>query len=478
METNHMKTFMGKNFLLSTETAKILYHTYAAELPIIDYHCHVSPKDIAENKQYSNITELWLGGDHYKWRAIRSAGVPEKYITGDASDYEKFKAYATVMPSLIGNPLYHWTHLELKRYFDCDLILSADTCDEIWELTSAKLAEPDMRVRSLIENSRVDLLCTTDDPADTLEYHKALAEDDSFKTQVLPAWRPDKCFNINKPGLREYYDKLGAAAGVEIKDVATLKEALAGRIAFFAEMGCRTADHGLDEFPMFVEPDPYHVQQAMDVALASDGKDVTPEMLSVFKCGMLSFLAEEYAKQGWVMQIHMGVYRNANTNIYKTLGVDTGFDTIGECNIPDIIRLLDMMEKRNALPRTILYSIDPTQNAAIGAMIGCFQTAGDGYPKVMQGSAWWFNDTIDGMRAQMMQLANLSVFGKFLGMLTDSRSFTSYPRHEYFRRILCDVIGTWVEEGMYPFDTEALAQLVCDICYNNAKNFFGFQLGE
>ena len=227
---------------------------------------------------------------------------------------------------------------------------------------------------------------------------------------------------------------------------------------------------------MFVEPDPYHVQQALDVALASDGKEVTPEMLSVFKCGMLSFLAEEYTKQGWVMQIHMGVYRNANTNIYKTLGVDTGFDTIGECNMSDIIKLLDMMEKRNALPRTILYSIDPTQNAAIGAMLGCFQTSGDGYPKVMQGSAWWFNDTIDGMRAQMQQLANLSVFGKFLGMLTDSRSFTSYPRHEYFRRILCDVIGTWVEEGLYPFDMEALAQLVCDICYNNTKNFFGFKM--
>ncbi|MBQ8642941.1 MAG: glucuronate isomerase, partial [Clostridia bacterium] len=273
-------------------------------------------------------------------------------------------------------------------------------------------------------------------------------------------------------------DKLGAAAGVEIKDVETLKEALSKRIAFFAEMGCRTADHGLDEFPMFVEPDPYHVQKAMDVALASNGKDVTPEMLSVFKCGMLSFLAEEYTKQGWVMQIHMGVYRNANTNIYKSLGVDTGFDTIGVCNMADIIKLLDMMETRNALPRTVLYSIDPTQNAAIGAMLGCFQTSGDGYPKVMQGSAWWFNDTIDGMRAQMQQLANLSVFGKFLGMLTDSRSFTSYPRHEYFRRILCDVIGTWVEEGLYPFDTEALAQLVCDICYNNTKNFFGFKLGE
>ena len=255
-----MKTFMGKNFLLNTETAKILYHTYAEKLPIIDYHCHVPPKDIAEDKQYTNLTELWLGGDHYKWRAIRSAGIDEKYITGDASDYEKFRAYASVMPSLIGNPLYHWTHLELQRFFDCDLILGPDTCDEIWKLTSKMLASPDMSVRNLIKKSRVDILCTTDDPADSLEYHKLLAADDTFATAVYPAFRPDKCFNINKPGLRAYYDKLGAAAGVEIKDVATLKEALKKRIDYFASLGCRTADHGLDEYPMFVAPNPYAVE--------------------------------------------------------------------------------------------------------------------------------------------------------------------------------------------------------------------------
>lgn len=471
-----MKQFMGKNFLLTNETAKILYHTYAAELPIIDYHCHVSPKEIAENKQFNNITELWLGGDHYKWRAMRSAGIDEKYITGDASDYEKFKAYASIMPSLIGNPLYHWTHLELRRYFHCDLILCPESCDQIWALTSEMLARPDMRVRSLIEQSHVDLLCTTDDPADSLEYHKMLAEDPTFATKVLPAWRPDKCFNINKPGLRAYYDKLGSAAGVEITDVESLQEALRRRIDFFDAMGCRTADHGLDEYPMFVTPDPYHVQEAMNVALATDGKDVTPEMLSVFKSGMLTFLAAEYAKRGWVMQFHMGVYRNANSHMYAKLGPDTGFDTIGNFDISSIIELLNNMESRNALPRTILYGIDPTQNAAIGAMLGCFQTAGDGYPKVMQGSAWWFNDTIDGMRTQMCQLANLSVFGKFLGMLTDSRSFTSYPRHEYFRRILCDQIGRWVEGGLYPFDMEELGQMICDICYNNTKNFFKFDL--
>lgn len=467
---------MGKNFLLTTDTAKLLYHSYAAELPIIDYHCHVPPKDIAEDRQYSNITELWLGGDHYKWRAMRSAGIPEKYITGDASDYDKFMAYAKVMPSLIGNPLYHWTHLELRRYFGINMILSEETADTIWDITSECLAKPEYSVRNLIKRSKVELLCTTDDPADSLEYHKMIAEDPTFETKVLPAFRPDKCFNINKPGLADYYKKLGDAADIEITDVASLKEALVRRIDFFDMMGCRTADHGLDEFPMFVKPNEYAANQAMKTALASDGRDVTPEMLCVLKCEMLDFLAAEYAKRGWVMQLHMGVYRNANAGMLKKLGVDTGFDTIGFTNVSGIIELLDSMESGAGLPRTILYSIDPTCNAAIGSVIGAFQTSGDGFPKVMQGSAWWFNDSIDGMKAQMKQLANLSAFGRFNGMLTDSRSFTSYPRHEYFRRILCSVIGEWVEEGMYPFDPEVLGNLVCDICYNNTKNFFGFTL--
>ena len=471
-----MKSFMGRNFLLTTETSKALFHRYAEKLPIIDYHCHVSPKEIAEDRQIPNIAELWLGGDHYKWRAMRSCGVPEKYITGDASDYDKFKAYARIMPSLIGNPLYHWTHLELRRYFGIEDILSEQTADKIWAETSEKLADPSMSVRNLIRQSNVELLCTTDDPADSLEYHKIIAEDDSFATKVLPAFRPDKCFNINKPGLAAYYDKLGAAAGVEIKDVDSLKEALRRRIDFFDAMGCRTADHGLDEFPMFVKPNPYAANEAMKTALASDGRDVTEEQLCVLKCEMLGFLAGEYAKRGWVMQLHMGVARNTNSGMWKKLGPDTGFDTVGFTNVPAIIQLLDLMENGAGLPRTILYSIDPTANGAIGSVIGAFQTSGDGFPKVMQGSAWWFNDSIDGMREQMKSLANLSAFGKFLGMLTDSRSFTSYPRHEYFRRILCDLIGGWVEDGLYPFEPDALATLVCDICYNNAKAFFGFDI--
>lgn len=471
-----MKSFMGRNFLLNNETGRVLFHKYAEHLPIIDYHCHVSPKDIAEDKQYSNITELWLGGDHYKWRAMRSCGVAEKYITGDASDYEKFKAYAECMPSLIGNPLFHWTHLELKRFFGCDLILSPDTVDEIWEMTSDALQSPAMSVQNLIRMSRVKVICTTDDPVDSLEWHKKLRGDDNFDTQVLPAFRPDKCFSINKPSLAEYYKKLSEASGVEVRNVASLKEALVKRIEFFDEMGCRTADHALDDFTMFVKPSEYAADRAIECALSSDGRDVTPEMLCALKCEMLTFLAREYAKRGWVMQLHMGVYRNANPIMMKKLGPDTGFDTIGFTNIPAVVELLGHMEGCGGLPRTILYSIDPTANAAIGAMIGCFQTSEDGFPKVMQGSAWWFNDTIDGMEAQMRQLANLSAFGKFNGMLTDSRSFTSYPRHEYFRRIMCNLVGEWVEEGLYPLDPEALATLICDICYNNTKNFFGFKI--
>lgn len=471
-----MKNFMDENFLLSNEVSEALFHTYAKNLPIIDYHCHVSPKEIAENKQYANITELWLGGDHYKWRAIRSFGFPEKQITGDASDYDKFKAYATAMPSLIGNPLYHWTHLELKRYFDCDLILSPKTCDEIWELTSAKLASPEMRTREIIKQSNVKLICTTDDPCDTLEYHKQLAADGSFETKVIPAFRPDKCFNINKAGIAAYYEKLGKASGVEITDVNSLKDALTKRIDYFDSLGCRTADHGFDEFPMFVKPNAYAVNEAMKAAVESDGAKVTTEQLCVFKSEIMHFLAAEYAKRGWVMQIHSGVHRNANTKMFKSLGPDTGYDMIGTMNVTAIAELIDYCEQSDSLPKTVLYSINPTDNAAIATLLGAFQSSGDGMPKLMQGSAWWFNDTLDGMKAQMKQLANLSVFGKFLGMLTDSRSFTSYPRHEYFRRILCDVIGCWVDDGLYPCDMESLAQIVMDICYNNTKNFFGFDV--
>ncbi len=469
-----MKQFMDKDFLLSTETARALYHQYAATLPVIDYHCHVPPKDIAEDRQFQNLTQLWLGGDHYKWRAMRSCGVDEYYITGGAPDYEKFLAYARCMPTLIGNPLYHWTHLELQRYFDCCLILSEKTAKEIWDLTTEKLADPSMSVRNLIRRSRVETLCTTDDPIDTLEYHKALAADSSFATKVLPAFRPDKAFNIDNAGVTAYFKKLSDVSGVEICDLATLKEALVRRIDFFDSLGCRTSDHALDGFDRFIKPEEVTVNETLKAALASDGQAVSHEAVCMVKAEILGFLAAEYAKRGWVMQLHMGVYRNANGNMFAKLGPDTGYDCIGTTDMPAVIGLLGHMETGLGLPRTIVYSIDPNCDAALSTMIGAFQTTNDGYPKVMQGSAWWFNDTLNGMRQQMTTLASLSAFGKFNGMLTDSRSFTSYPRHEYFRRILCGLIGTWVEDGLYPCDMDALAKIVSDICYYNTKNVFGF----
>ncbi len=471
-----MKAFMGKNFLLSSDIAKALYHDIAAKLPIIDYHCHVSPKEIAEDKTYATITELWLGGDHYKWRAMRCCGVPEEQITGSASDYDKFRAYCTVMPKLIGNPLYHWSHLELKRYFDCDLIINEDNCDAIWKLCNEKLATPEMSVRSIIKNSNVKLVCTTDDPADSLEWHKLLAEDDSFDVQVLPAFRPDKGFNLNKGGIKAYIEKLSEVSGVDINGVETLKQALAARLDYFCSLGCKTADHGLDEF-CFAPSNTYELDQIFAKALASDGEDISFVELGKFKTELLTFLASEYKKHGMVMQLHFGVLRNQNARMFAKLGPDTGFDTVGNYNmIGDLSKLLDAMDSTDSLPRTILYSINPTDNAAVAALCGCFELSGDGKPKVIQGSAWWFNDNLDGMRRQMTDLANLSSLGCFLGMLTDSRSFISYTRHEYFRRILCELIGSWVENGEYPCDTNALAEIVADICYNNAKNYFSFEL--
>ncbi|MBO5111220.1 MAG: glucuronate isomerase [Clostridia bacterium] len=470
-----MKKFMDEEFLLSNEVASLLYHNYAEKLPIIDYHCHINPSDIAEDRRFNNITELWLSGDHYKWRAMRSAGVPEEKITGNASDYEKFRAYATIMPRLIGNPLYHWTHLELQRYFDCELTLSAETCDEIWELTAKKLAEPQMSARNLIVNSGVEVLCTTDDPADDLHYHKELAADETFKAKVLPAFRPDKAFAIDRPGIKAYLTKLGEACGYEITDLKTLKRAFADRIEFFDSLGCRTADHAIDGFVFNTATNWYRANEAIVKAIASDGSDVSEGDVHVFRAEMLAFLGAEYKKRGWVMQIHYGAFRNANEPMFKKLGPDTGWDMMGDkISITDIAKLLNFMEKNDSLPRTVIYSLNPTDNAPIGTLLGSFQTSGDGMPKVMQGSAWWFNDTLHGMREQMTSLASLSVFGAFLGMLTDSRSLTSYPRHEYFRRILCDLIGRMVEEGLYPLDMETLSEIVMDICYNNTKRYFKF----
>ena len=470
------KKFMGRNFLLDSDIAKLLYHEYAEKLPIIDYHCHVPPKEIAEDRRCSNITELWLGGDHYKWRAMRSCGIDEKFITGDASDFEKFKAYASCMPKLIGNPLYHWSHLELKRYFGYEGILSEDTAEEIWKLTSEKLAGDGMSVKQLIAASNVELLCTTDDPIDSLEYHMAIKEDKDFSVTVLPAWRPDKGLNCDRAGYRDYIAKLDEASGVPITDLESLKAAYMKRMDFFAENGCRVADHGIDEAIPAKPVSETDIDSVFRRALDSNGTAVSPEEADAFRFEMLKFFAAEYYRRGWVMQIHFAVLRNVNPVMFRALGPDSGFDVIGgRVSVTELARLLGEMVKNSPLPRTVVYSVNPSDNAAVAALIGAFQQSdGSGMARIMQGSAWWFNDNIDGMVSQMRNLANMSAFGNFLGMLTDSRSFISYPRHEYFRRILCNLIGEWVESGLYPLDIDSLAQLVTDICYNNTKAFFGF----
>ncbi len=473
---NKPKNFMGKNFLLDNYIAKLLYHEYAAKLPIIDYHCHVPPRDIAEDRQYSNITELWLSGDHYKWRAMRSCGIDEELITGSASDYDKFKAYASCMPSLIGNPLYHWSHLELKRYFGYNGILNEDTAEAIWKLTSNKLSKGDMSVKNIIKRSGVELLCTTDDPTDNLEYHKIIKEDATFPVRVLPAWRPDKGLNCDRAGYRDYIEKLDEASGIPISDLDSLKNAYLNRLDFFAENGCRVADHGIDETIPFKIVDEAALNSIFKKALETNGTGVSFDEADAIRTHLLKFFAGEYNRRGWVMQIHFAVLRNVNPAMYKALGPDTGYDIIGgRPSVTELARLLGYIMKETELPRTVIYSINPNDNAAVAALIGAFQSSdGTRMPKIMQGSAWWFNDHIDGMREQMKVLANMSAFGSFLGMLTDSRSFISYSRHEYFRRILCGLIGEWVDKGLYPADINSLAQLVTDICYNNTKSFFRF----
>ena len=480
-----MKEFLGDDFLLENDVAEILYHNYAKTMPIIDYHCHISAQEIFEDKRYENITELWLYGDHYKWRAMRSCGINERLITGDASDYEKFEAYCSAVPLLIGNPLYHWSHLELKRYFGYDGIISPSTCREIWDLTSEKLADPDFSVRKIIEKSNVALLCTTDDPADALEYHIQLRDDESFKTKVLPAFRPDNAMKIQNAGFSDYIHRLENVCGEPINDFSTLCNVLMARIAYFDALGCRTADHGMDFELLF--DGTLSAAQSVSVAdvsfkRAMAGERIQDDMALAYRSALIRVLAHEYSRLGWVMQLHLGVIRNPNTVMLRQLGPDSGYDTIGTFSIHTLAALLDTLNTDGALPKTVLYSINPVDNAALATLIGSFQYTSDEAEglcnpmKIQHGSAWWFNDNKAGMTAQIENLANLSALSKFIGMLTDSRSFLSYTRHEYFRRVLCNVIGGYVERGEYPLDIDTLAQVVCDICYNNAKDYFGFDI--
>ena len=437
-----MSAFLKENFLLHTETARMLYHGYASHMPIIDYHCHVSPKEIYEDKRFANITEVWLAGDHYKWRLMRSNGVDEYYITGNASPYEKFCKFAELMPKAIGNPMYHWCHLELKNYFGYEGVLNAETAPAVWQLCNEKLKQENMSVRGMIRQSNVTFIGTTDDPVDSLEYHKLLAEDASMTATVAPSFRPDKALNIDKVGWKDYIVSLSAVSGVEITDLVSLKEALGKRIDHFAANGCRASDHGLDRM-VYAEADTAQIDALIARGLA--GETVTAEEAEALKTELLVFCAGEYVRVGWAMQLHYNCLRNPNSEMFARLGADTGFDCIGPDNgSAKLARLLDRLDSEGKLPRTILYSLDASDNAFLDTLIGAFQgteVAG----KLQHGSAWWFNDNKQGMRDQLISLANLSLLGNFVGMLTDSRSFLSYTRHEYFRRILCDLIGEWVE---------------------------------
>lgn len=466
-----MKKFMDKDFLLTTPAAKTLFHDYAAKQPIIDYHCHINPREIAEDRKFENITQVWLGGDHYKWRLMRSAGVEEKYITGDASDREKFQKWAEVLGKAVGNPLLHWSHLELQRYFGYDGVLNGSTAEEVWQLCNKKLAEPGMSVRGLIKQSGVEVICTTDDPADSLEWHKKLAEDSSFDTKVYPAWRPDKAMNIEKPEFTSYIAKLAEVSGVEIHSFADLKKALCARMDFFGEMNCRVSDHALE----YVYFSPISDSEAEEIfSKRINCGEVSAEEAAGYKTMFMLFCGREYSRRGWVMQLHYGTKRDNNTLQYKKLGPDTGYDCINNYAPSSLTAdFLNALECENALPKTIIYSLNPNDNQAIDTILGCFQSS-EAVGKIQHGSAWWFNDHKTGMREQLISLGNLGYLAGFVGMLTDSRSFLSYPRHEYFRRILCGFFGELVENGEYPDDMAALGEIVSDISYGNAKKYFNF----
>lgn len=451
-------SFINDDFMLKTKTARELYES-VKDLPIIDYHCHISPKMIAENHKFKNAYELFLGGDHYKWRQMRTNGVDEEYITGSADEYEKFKAFARTMPYLLGNPIYHWTHLELKRYFDIDETLSEETCEAIWNKCNECLAKPEYSAKNLIKRSNVEVICTTDDPIDTLEYHEALRD---FSTKILPTFRPDKAVEIGKETFIPYIEQVG------VKSYGELEAWIRDRIAYFNAHGCRLSDHALEYVP-YGEGD---ASAVFDKRMA--GGELTKEEIDAFKTALLKVCAEEYTKLGWTMQLHIGALRNNNRKMYEKLGPDTGFDSINDlCIAEPLSAFMNHLEYSDALPKTILYTLNPKDNYVLGTMLGNFQkapTAG----KIQFGSGWWFNDQRDGMEAQMCALANLGMLSRFVGMLTDSRSFVSYPRHEYFRRILCNLVGKWVEDGEYPADFERLGEIVSGICYYNAKKYFNF----
>ncbi|HYH03550.1 MAG TPA: glucuronate isomerase [Bacillota bacterium] len=469
------KNFLTEDFLLSNETAKILYHDYAKDMPIFDYHCHLPPKEVAENRQFANLTQIWLGGDHYKWRAMRTNGVSEKYITGDASDEEKFIEWAKTVPYTVRNPLYHWTHLELRRPFGITgKILGPDTAKEIYEHCSALLQTEKFRARGIMEQMNVKVVCTTDDPVDSLEYHQQIKADTSFKIKVLPAFRPDKAMAAeNATNFNAYLDKLAEVAGIEINSFSALIEAVRKRHSFFHDMGCRLSDHAL-EFPYAETYSAYEIENIFNKV--RKGNELTrPEVLKFKSAMMYEFALMNHAK-GWTTQLHIGALRNNNARLMRLLGPDTGFDSVADYEIAyPLARFLDRLDSEDKLAKTIIYTLNPKDNETIATIMGCFQDGS--FPgKIQFGSGWWFNDQKDGMLRQMEALSQLGLLSRFVGMLTDSRSLLSYPRHEYFRRILCNLLGTDVENGELPGDIAWLGKVVQDISYNNAVNYFGIKV--
>lgn len=462
---------MDEDFLLQTETAKELYHKHAAKMPIFDYHCHINPKQIADDIQFENMTQIWLYGDHYKWRGMRTNGVDERYCTGDASDWEKFEKWAETVPNTLRNPLFHWTHLELKKFFGIDKLLNPSTAKEIWDECNAKLQTPGYSVRNIIRMANVHTICTTDDPIDSLEDHRRIKAD-GFEVAVLPAWRPDKAMAVeNSETYNQYIDKLAEAAKLEIHSFENFMEALDNRHQFFHDNGCRLSDHGLETF---IAED-YNQNEIDDIFVKiRGGVDLSHEEILKFKSCMLYEFGIMDHSRGWTQQFHVGALRNNSTRLFKKLGPDVGLDSIGDFEMAKpMSKLLDRLDMNDQLTKTILYNLNPRDNELIGTMIGNFQD-GSVPGKMQFGSGWWFLDQKDGMEKQINALSNLGLLSRFVGMLTDSRSFLSYVRHEYFRRTLCNILGSDVENGEIPHDMELLGKMVEDICFNNAKEYFNF----
>lgn len=461
---------MDENFLLDTNTAQELFHNHAAKMPIIDYHCHLVPQMVAEDHKFRSITELWLGGDHYKWRAMRTNGIAEEYCTGNASDWEKFEKWAETMPYTFRNPLYHWSHLELKTAFGIEKQLSPKTAREIYDICNEKLQQPEFSARGLMRHYNVECVCTTDDPIDDLRYHKQTAAS-GFEIKMLPAWRPDRAMNIEKPDFADYIQKLSEVSEVEINSYKTMLDALQKRHDFFAENGCKLSDHGLEHF----YDEPYTDSQIETIfSKALRGMQLSTTEIHQYKHAFLKACGEMDYDSDWTQQYHYGAIRDNNTVMFNKVGADTGFDSIGEFNTAlAMSHFLNELNNEGKLTRTILYTLNPCANEMIATMLGNFQ---DGVTpgKIQFGSGWWFNDQLDGMTRQMNTLSVLGLLSRFVGMLTDSRSFLSYPRHEYFRRLLCNILGNDVEKGLLPNDKETLVRMVEDISYNNARRYFNF----